>query len=172
VRLGILLRQIMERELKKNFKDTDTFFILRFLKVTASDLNILRENLKKIDSKFFVTRNVLLKRIFCSKDLTKDLVSYICGNTAVVFGKDVLVSSKILADFMKDHPDIEFRAGVLGKRILDLNDFKILSTLPSLESLKVKVLLQMKSPLVSLGNIMNGILNKFILVLKATKKQC
>lgn len=167
MRFGIRIRQLMEEELKKNFEDKDAFFILKYSKVCASDLNILRENLKKSGSQFLVVKNFLLKRIFSQRNLTKELMNFVSGNTAVIFGGDILASSRILDSFMKDHTDIEFKAGILGERILDLNDFKFLSRLFSLEFLKAKLLLQMKSPLISFANTLGGILNKFILVLKA-----
>lgn len=171
MRLGILIRQMMERELRKRFEDTDIFFILRYSKLSATDFNILRENLRETDSRIFVIKNVLLKRIFSDQELTKDLVNLISQNTAIVFVKDPLASAKVLSDFTKKHTGLEFKGGLLGERILDLNDFKTLSSLPSLEFLKAKILLQMKSPIISLLNALKGNLNKLILVLKAIGKQ-
>ena len=170
MRLGTLVRQMMEEELRKNFKDTDTFFILRYFKVTASDFNILRENLRKTGSKLFVTKNILLKRLFLEKAL-KDFANSVSQNTAIVFVKDPLVVAKSLSGFMKNYPGIEFKAGVMKERFLDLNDFKFLSSLSSLEFLKAKILLQMKTPIISLTNILRANLNRFILLLKAIKKK-
>ena len=171
MKVGHLMRQMMEEELRRNFKDTDTFFILTYFKVTASALNILREDLRKTGSKLFVTKNILLKRIFLEKDLTKDFANSVLQNTAIVFVKDLLAVAKSLSGFMKNYPGIEFKAGVMKGRFLDLNDFKLLSSLPSLEFLKAKILLQMKTPIISLTNILKANLNRFILLLQAIKEK-
>jgi len=170
MKLGLLIRKMMEAELKEKFKDVNTFFILRYSKVSASDLNILRENLRKIDSRIFMTKNVLLKRLFLERVLTKNLIDLVSGNTAVVFVKEPLAVAKVLSDLMKNYTGIEFRGGIMGEKILDLDDFKILSSLPSLEFLKAKVLLQMKSPIISFTNTLRGVLNKLVFLLKAIKK--
>jgi large subunit ribosomal protein L10 len=171
LRLGRLVCQMMEEELRKSFEDVDTFFILRYSKVKATDFNILRENLRKSNSRIFVTKNVLLKRIFSDQPLTKTLTDLVSQNTAVVFVKDPLAVAKVLSEFMKENPGLEFKGGLLGERVLDLNDLKSLSVLHSIDFLKAKVISQIQLPLASLINTLKGIVNRFLIVLKAIKKE-
>lgn len=171
MRLGVFVRQLIERELRENLKNSEAFFIFGYSKIKASDFDMLRENLKRIDSKFFVTRNILLKRILSENNSTKELIDSILQNTAVIFIKDPLVTAKLLSEFIKDHKGIEFKGGLLGERILDLGDFKDLSNLSSLEFLKAKLLFQMKSPLSSFTSTLKRVLSRFVLVLKAIRKE-
>ena len=84
--------------------------------------------------------------------------------------QDPITPAKIIKEFSDGHENLKIKAGILGNKILLPGDIKYLAQLPSKEQLIVKLMIQLKSPIVGLVNTLAGQIKKLIYVIEAIKK--
>ena len=93
----------------------------------------LRKELKKVDSEVKVYKNTLVKRAL--DDMNIDLDSYLEGQNAIVFGKELLEPIKIVSKFAKDHDNVEILTGVIDGKAATLETINDYASIPSREGL-------------------------------------
>ena len=168
-KLGLIIKQETEKVLKDKLKDADSFLLIRYSGLSASDLNHLRGSLSKIDSSFMVIKNSVSKRVFKSY---QDLYSLIEGPCALIFiNKDLISTSRIVYKLNKDRPSMEVKAGILKDRIIAVREIEALSKIPSLSALQSQVLFGLKSPIFGLVFGLKQILNKLVWALEGIKNK-
>ena len=82
------------------------------------------------------------------------------GPTAIVFGADPVGLAKVLTEFAKDTPVIEFKAGLVEGRPVAANQVAEIASMASREQLIAKLLFLLQSPIA-----------RFVRVLAATGPQ-
>src|SRR5699024_9098131 len=66
----------------------------------------------------------------------------------IAFGKeDVVLPAKILADFAKDHKDLEIKGGVIEGKVATLEEIQELSKLPDYDGLVSMLLSVLQAPI-------------------------
>ncbi|MCM8771150.1 MAG: 50S ribosomal protein L10 [Candidatus Omnitrophica bacterium] len=171
MKIGQLYRQAANRFIRENLKDVTGLFIVGYSGITASDLNILRESLRKAGSRMLVVKNSIMKRAFSESD-KEGITRFIEGPSSIIFVKDdPVVSAKVLYDFSKDHENLKLKGGLLKDRILDSQNIEMLAKLPSRNVLIAKTVGAIKSPLSSLVFVLEGNLRKLLCVLNEIKKK-
>jgi large subunit ribosomal protein L10 len=96
------------------------------------------------------------------------------GPLALTFHpREPVALAKVLNDFAKDNPQLEFKAGLMDGKILGAKDLQALATLPSREVLIAQLLGQMTSPLASFQRVLLAPMRDLASVLDqiASKKQ-
>ena len=74
-------------------------------------------------------------------------------------------------DFAKENQHLEIKMGVMDGRVLDLNDIKALSSLPSREVLLGQLLSAFNGVAASFVRVLSGVPQQFLNVLQAIKEQ-
>src|SRR5699024_9088603 len=82
-----------------------------------------------------------------------EALSYtLAGPTAIAFGKEyVVLQAKILADFAKDHKDLEIKGGVIEGKVATLEEIQELSKLPDYDGLVSMLLSVLQAPIRNLA---------------------
>jgi large subunit ribosomal protein L10 len=94
------------------------------------------------------------------------------GTTAVTVSYGDPVSPvKILAEFSKDHPELQIRAALLDGKLLSADDITALSKLPSKEVLLGQMLSVMNAVPTGLVQVLSGVPRTFLYALQAIKEQ-
>jgi large subunit ribosomal protein L10 len=134
-------------------------------------MNDLRRKLRSSEAEYRVVKNSLLVR--ASEDSDAALIKdYFKGPTAVALSYDDQVGpAKVLTEFLKDNDKFKIKAAVMNGRLLDLNDIKALSNLPSREALLGQLLSVMNGVPTSFVRALSDIPRKFLNVLNAIKDQ-
>ena len=134
-------------------------------------MNMLRRKLRETGCEFQVAKNTLLIR--ASKDTDSSLIQdSFKGPSAIATNYDDPVApAKVLMEFAKSNEKLEIKKGVMGGKILDLDDIKALSALPSREVLLAQVLSTMNGVPTSFVRVLGGIMSNFMNVLMAIKEQ-
>src|SRR5699024_11636028 len=89
----------------------------------------LRKDLHDNQVDYKVYNSSMTKRAIEGTEL-EGLSDTLAGPTAIAFGKeDVVLPAKILADFAKDHKDLEIKGGVMEGKVARLEEVKELSKL-------------------------------------------
>ena len=114
----------------------------------------------------YVSKNSLAS--LALKDLEREkLAESIDGQTAFIWSdSDSVEISKILVEFAKDIDTVSVSGGLLEGKILDKDDVKRLSDLPSREILLSMLLSAIQSPLTRFAQALNAKTRDLLSVLK------
>ena len=169
-KLGLIIKQEAERILRDKLQRCgNSFFIVKYSGLSASDLNLLRNSLSNIDSPFMVIKSSVSKRVFKS---SQDLISYIDGPCGLIFvNKDLISTSRIVHKFIKENPSLEVKAGFLKDKIITREEIEALSKIHSLSALQSQVVGGLKSPIFGLVFGLKQIINKLVWTLGQVKEK-
>ena len=170
-KLGVLVRENIDEEVKKRNEEARACFLFSFNKVNAFAFNTMRNNLREAGSRVFVAKNSLLKRAFSSLGWD-DNGSLASDETAVVFvyDDDVVKSCKVLAEFAKENEIFQIKGGVLKDKKLSAKEILDLAKLPPKEVLLAIAIGAMAAPLTGFLSAMNQVLLRFLWVVQEMKK--
>lgn len=120
-------------EITKNVQDSSSFIFLENHGLTVEETMELRRLLRESDSELKIYKNTLVNRAL--QGLNIDLADELNGPKVVVFGKDMIEPIKAVSTFMKKHPNLEMKVGIVDGKITELEELNKLATIPSREGL-------------------------------------
>jgi large subunit ribosomal protein L10 len=158
-------------DLKEKFSKSKVVIVTDYKGMNVTTINMLRRKLREADIEYRVVKNTLLIR--ASEDTDVAVISeFFKGPSAVAISyDDPVMPAKVLTEFAKENKNLTIKAGVMGNKMLDVNDIKSLSSLPSREVLLGQVLSAMNGVPTSLVRVLNGTIGQFLNVLTAIKDQ-
>lgn len=168
-KIGLVVKEASESRIKNTFKLSKGLIVVKYSGVTSPDMSNLRKTLKGSGSDLFVVKNSIARRAL--KDLgLNDLVKSVETPCGMIFFKEEPVDvSKILCSFRKENPKLILEGGMLLDKILTLKDIETMSTLPSKEALRGKLVVTLNAPIVKLAMVLNQTLKKFVYCLDQIK---
>lgn len=171
-KVGLLFREKIVDELKLRLKNIEGCFFLRFNKVGAFAINILRNNLKTAGASMFVTKDSLFKRALagCKWPNLEQLLAKETG-IVLTYDQDIVKTCKILVGFSKENETLELKGAVIKDKPFTTMQLLALAKLPSREVLLTKTVSVFASPLNSFVFSLNQIILKFLLVIEEIKKK-
>jgi len=170
-KFGLLFKEISENRIKKNLKDSMSFFVISYSKVSSPDLTGLRLSLKKANATLFMVKNSVVKRALKDSGLDS-LVKTVEGPCGLVFTREEPVeASRILFNFTKDHAQLKLGCGVMKDRILESKDIEAVAKLPSREVLRAELVSTLNSPLFRLVTVCKQNLNMLVYCLEQKQKK-
>lgn len=170
-RIGKLYRERIEKSVAEKLSSANGLFVVRFSGLKSCELTEFRNKLSQTKSRFFVSKNSLVRRALKEADFD-NLVSILEGQAGVIFSyEDPISTCKTIHRFSKDHTALEFQGGVLEKRLILKSDLASLVSLPSKEGLQAKVVSCLAAPINNFVFILSGILREPVNVLDAIKNK-
>ncbi|MFZ5766198.1 MAG: 50S ribosomal protein L10 [Thermodesulfobacteriota bacterium] len=143
-------------ELSGKFDKAKFAVVADYRGLTVKTFEELRRELKKNNAEIRVAKNTLLRRAVQGTPF-EVMSDHLKGTTAVTVSyADPVAPAKILTEFVKSHPELILRGGVLEGKALSADDLKALSSLPSKEVM-----------LATLLSVMNAVPTSFVRVLSA-----
>ena len=136
----------MQRADKQNFvknfnsalKEKEFLLIAHYKGLTVSDISSLRKKVKSANSTFKVAKNTLAKRAI--KDTNFEILDkFFVGPTSVAYSDDPVSTSKALVDFAKENENLKILGASMSGKELGLDEIKQLASLPSMETLRAKI---------------------------------
>ena len=129
------------------FGGTPHIILASFSGLSVNRANELRTRVRSAGGSYRVIKNRLAKRAADGTPM-QPLVDGFSGPCALAWHPDDPVAlAKALADFIKDHPQIELLAGVIDARDeLDTAGLKELARLPGLPELQAQLLALIQTP--------------------------
>ncbi len=129
-----------------------------------------RRSIKDADGSYRVVKNTLLK-IAAEGTPVSGLEDHFSGPTAVAMAQgDPLAVAKALVEFAKTNKKLELQGGLLGEKVLTIDDIKALAELPSRDELLAKMLGSINAPLSNFVGVMAAIPRQLLYVLKAIEQ--
>jgi large subunit ribosomal protein L10 len=139
--------------------------------LTVSQVQAVRNKLRELDSPYHVVKNTLLKLALERTGLPSP-EDMLAGPVAIGFCYTELPAiAKALTDFAREFEAFEVKGGLLGDKIMSVEDIKALATLPSRDVLLAQVVGSFQTPISGLVTALSGILRSFAYMLQARKEQ-
>ena len=126
-------KQAVIDEIANNVKESTSFIFLENHGLSVDETMELRRMLKESDSELKIYKNTLVNRALQTLDI--DLEQHLNGPKVVAFGKDMIEPIKAVSTFIKKHPNLEMKIGIVDGKITELDELNKLATIPSREGL-------------------------------------
>jgi large subunit ribosomal protein L10 len=124
--------------------------VMGYQGIKVPQVTELRAKVRESGGEYLVVKNTLVRRAIEGKPLN-DVKDVFKGPIAVAFSNgDVVSLAKMLTDFAKTAPAVEFLGGVVDGKAIAADQVKDLATLPSRDELIAKLLFLLQSPLTRL----------------------
>jgi len=142
-------------ELSNVFASTSMIVVTRNDGMTVSDVTALRRKMREAGANFKVAKNrlALLALDGTRFDGLKPLMK---GPTAISWSQDPVAVAKAAVDFAKTNEKFVLVGGSLGTQVLDASGVKALSELPSLDSLRAKLLGLLAAPATRIAGVLQA----------------
>ena len=128
--------------------------------LTVEEDTRLRKALREAGVVYKVYKNTYLKRAFEGSVFT-ELNQHLEGPTAIAFGiEDATAPARVLAEFAKKAPNLEFKGGVVEGVYYDVKGLEKVAQIPSREVLISKLLGSLQSPIANLARVIKQIAEK------------
>jgi len=157
-------------QLKQDFENVTSAFLVDFRGMKVVDATDLRRQIHKSQGHFKVIKNTLAA--LAAKDLPLNvLTKFFEGPTGIAFtNSDAAALAKVLNTVSKENPNLIVKAAYLegtfveGKRIAEI------ANMPSRAQLQAQVVGLLASPFRRLLWVLNGTIQKFLVVLSEIQK--
>ncbi|HEX2128532.1 MAG TPA: 50S ribosomal protein L10 [Solirubrobacterales bacterium] len=148
-------------ELTDDLKGADAVFAVDYRGISVTDAAELRSKLRDADATFKVVKNRLAKRATADAG-TEAIDDLLVGPTALTLIKgDAVIAAKTIADFAKEHEELEYKGGLMDGEALDPEGFQAIARLPGVDVLRGQLVGMAASPLTGLvaglGNMISGL---------------
>ncbi|MBR2885268.1 MAG: 50S ribosomal protein L10 [Clostridia bacterium] len=128
--------------------------------LTVEEDTRLRKALREAGVVYKVYKNTYLKRAFEGSVFT-ELNQHLEGPTAIAFGiEDATAPARVLAEFAKKAPKLEFKGGVVEGVYYDVKGLEKVAQIPSREVLISKLLGSLQSPIANMARVLKQIAEK------------
>lgn len=163
-------QQVVE-DLRDRFSKSVIIVLTDYKGLNVATMNELRRKLRAEEIEYRVVKNTMLIR--ASADNDGDLIKdFFKGPSAVALGyDDPTTPAKVLAQFAKDHEQLEIKIGVMNGKVLDPAAITALAKLPSREVLLGQFLSALNAVPTSLVRTIAEVPRSLVNVLAAIKDQ-
>ena len=141
--------------MQKTFEDSSIVVVTHYTGLTVSEMSDLRAQMLEVGASFKVTKN-RLTRIALEGTKYQPLEDMFNGPTAIAYSKDPVAAAKATVNFSKDNKKLVVIGGALGEEQLDLEALKQLASLPSLETLRAKILGMINTPATRVAGVLKA----------------
>ncbi len=146
-------------------------FLLGYQGISVPKVTELRQKIRESGGSYVVVKNRLVLRALEGKALGQ-LADQFTGATAVVFSDaEPVALAKVLSDFQKDAPFLEFKGGLLNGQPVAGDQIKEIANLPSREELLTKLVFLLQSPVTRFVRGLAAIPRQFVVALDQIRQQ-
>ena len=157
-------------EMKDFFSKKSSILITHYQGLTVKQIDELREEMRKHEILFKITKNRITK-LALEGSKFKKLENLFSGPTAVAFSEDAIISAKILTKFAKNNSNLKIIGGIMEEKQLSVEDVEKIATLPTLNEARAKIACILTAPAQKIMSILLAPGSKIaILALAKSKK--
>ena len=153
----------------KGLMDSKPFILISYKGLTAAVLSGFREKLSALGAECHIVPNTLVRCAARELNLEAVASSELSGDTAMVSGScDPVALAKVVRDFIKEQKEkISVKWGYVEGTLVNADDVKALSELPSREVLLAQLLGLLEAPAGQLVRVLNAKVSSIVYVLNA-----
>lgn len=159
-------KEIIEK-LAKDIKNSKSVVFIDFKGLKVNDTRALKKDLRNSGASLRVAKKTLIN-LALEKAGVKIDARLMEGQIALAASEaDEVSPAKIIDGFSKKNKNIKILAGLLGSKIMKLEEIEALAKLPSKEELLAKLVGTLNAPISGFVNVLAGNLRGLAQVLKA-----
>lgn len=146
-------------------------FLLSCRGITVPQVTELRQKVRESGGSYLVVKNTLALRAIEGQALA-ELSEQFDGPTAVAYTEgDAVALAKVLTQFAKDVPAIEFKGALVGRKAVAGSQVKEIASLPGREELIARLLYLLQAPVARFVRVLGAIPRDFVVVLDQIRAQ-
>ncbi len=158
-------KETVVQEIQEKLSGSKGYFLFEYHGLNVADVTGLRRKLRERGGELKVYKNTLLKKAL--KGVEADLK----GPLACAFAyTDVVPTAKTLVEFEKEEKPLTIKTGVLGDKVISLNEIKQLAKLPSRDVLLAQWVGAFSAPIRAWVNVLSAVPRNFVYALKAIEQ--
>ena len=155
-------KKLVVSEIVEKMKSSSSFVVVDYQGINVEQVTNLRNKAREAGVEYKIYKNTFLR--FAAKECGyEDLTDSLQGQNAVIFSEnDPVAPAKLIADFVKENrlQILEFRTGVIDKKISSADEIRAISQLPAKDVLLARILGSLNAPI-----------SKFVYALNALKEK-
>lgn len=164
-------KEVVVVDMTDRLKGAEVVVLTDYRGLSVGHLAKLRTELRKSGAEFFVIKNSLAKRAMIEAGITPP-EEMLTGPTALLLvGENLSASAKALQAFMKDHPQLDVKGGIMGEHRLDAKGVKALAELPTRDELLSMFMGVLQAPQTQFVTVLSAPMRNFVSVLSNKAKQ-
>ncbi|MDD4956114.1 MAG: 50S ribosomal protein L10 [Candidatus Omnitrophica bacterium] len=168
---GKKVREKMLNEVKTILTDNKGFFVASLENIKASEIDVLRKQMKRSGSKYVVIKNRITR--LALKEMGIDGLDGTLNDKKMlglgVISEEPVKIAKIMVEFSKQNKGFVVSRGYLDGQVLEGARIKELSELPGREQLIAMVLGTMNAPITGFVSVLSGVLRSLLYAINAVK---
>ncbi len=126
-------KQLVIDEIKDKIQSSKGVVLFDYRGLTDAEIKELKVALRDAGSAYKVYKNTLMHRAL--SDLNINIDEHLNGPSALAYSEDQIAPIKVLANFMKKHPAVTLKVGLVDNQVTEREELEKLSTIPSREGL-------------------------------------
>ena len=143
-------------ELHEKFSRAKTAVITGYAGINVEQITELRSKLRQSKVEYRVVKNTLARKAAEGTGL-EPLKDHFVGPVGIALGyDDVVAPAKVLSEFSKTQAKLELKVGVLDGKLLRVADIKALASLPSLNTLRGKIIGLLQAPATKVAGVLQA----------------
>jgi large subunit ribosomal protein L10 len=144
-------------EIAENINESQAIFAVDYRGISVPQVAELRAKLREADASFRVVKNSLTERA-ADETGAADLKAYLQGPTALTFVRgDAALAAKAVADYARVTQLLPFKGGLMDGGVVDADQIRAISRLPSREVLYGQLVGIVASPISGLVRTLNAL---------------
>jgi large subunit ribosomal protein L10 len=158
-------------ELSGELQNVGSVIVATFGKLTVAKDFELRKAVRGAGGKYRVVKNTLAERAAKGTKVEHALKG-LEGVTSIAYTEgDPVALAKSLSKFVKDNPELTFKAAVVEGRLISAKEVEALATMPSREEILSKLLFLINAPAQRLVTVMNAVGRDLAVVVNQAVKE-
>lgn len=159
---AIEIKQSVVDEITEKLQKSVSCIVVDYKGLKVDEVTELRNKFREAGVDYKVYKNTLVRRAAEKVGNMQEFDNVnLVGTNALAFGyEDAIAPAKIVSEFAKTHPKIEFKMGFVEGEYYDAEMMKQLADIPSREVLIAKLLGSFKAPLSNFAYLIDAIAKK------------
>ncbi|WIV13142.1 50S ribosomal protein L10 [Proteiniborus sp. MB09-C3] len=152
-------KQVVE-EIRSKIKDAKSIVLVDYRGLTVEEVTELRKKYTQAGVDYKVYKNTMMRFAF-KEEGYEAFNEFLVGPNAIAISKDdVVAPARIANDFVKEHKNLEFKAGIVEGEIVGVDKIKAIGELPSKEVLLTQLVIALNSPISKFARTIQAIVDK------------
>lgn len=145
-------------ELTEQMRSATAGVIVDYRGLTVEEDTKLRVKLREAGVFYKVVKNTLTR--FAANEVGyAELDPVLNGPTALALSDDPVAPAKVLADFAKENPNLEIKAGFLDGNVISIEEINRLASTPSRDVLIAKIMGSLNAPISNLARTLQALVD-------------
>jgi len=142
-------------EYRQLFTNSALVVVTHYTGMTVSEMTDFRGRLRKAGANYKVSKN-RLTRIALEETNFKGIADLFTGPTGIAFSVDPIAAAKAAVTYAKTNEKLVILGGALDKQRLDTEGVKALASLPSLDTLRAKIVGMIQTPATRIAGVLQA----------------